>query len=366
MVDASPSPSLVCLSKRHRHHGDRAGYNQILRYLEPDFTVWALRSASGRVVHRISKPLLGRVTGSRWYGLSSMWGELRSVLAANRGPATIHVMYAEDLLGLLPQLLRQRPLATRGPVRTIATFHQPPKRITTLFRKLDVLDSLDGIIVLDPSNAAWFEARTSSPVHTLSLGIDTDYWSPGPQAPSPGPEAPDVDARPRILFVGIHLRDFDLLAEVIARNPDWHFDLVLPANVVGRFANAGPRVTTHTGISDDALRSLFRRTTAFFMPVLGASGSNSILQALACGAVIVTSDVPSFRALIGPNVGRLAPISNVDAHESALRSVIEAHSVQRQAWSRAARASALRFGLDRVAADHRAVYARLHAASTSA
>ena len=331
--------STIALTKRMAHHRARSGYNSMLRFLRPDSVVHANSSRAGRIVNGLSRRPLRPLTGSEWYGLACLWGELRAAIGARTvsRPAVVHVLYGEDLLFGLPHLLP-------ADVRLVATFHQPAERFRALVRNLDVVRRLDAVIVLDDRNREYFESLLPGRVHSLRLGVDTDYWSPGPRD----------DGRRRCIMVGTHLRDFELLGAVmrslIAEGFEW--DIVTVSPQVSRLP-VHPRVRIHRNITDLQLRELYRLADASLLPLRGASASNALLQSLACGTPVIATDVGGVRSYgeDSPAV-RLAPSADGDAHAEAIREVTKQPSLRS-----AARTDALRYDWSRVAADHERLFA---------
>lgn len=333
---------LIFLTKPMAHHGLRAGYNVLTRYVRPDHLIRVNTTRAGRLANGLTRRLFKRVTGIEWYGVGGLLGEASAAWLSRRGgPAVVHVLYGEDLLWALPRL-------TDPTTKVVATFHQPPARFEDLVRQPDHLRRLNAIIALDPTNAAHLEWLHPGRVHTLSLGIDDDYWSPGP----------DPRQR-RVLSVGSHLRDFDLLAEIIVacRHDDIAFDLVVPARRSASLRSL-PNATVHSNISDDALRNLYRRARVFLLPLLGASANNAVLQALACGVPVVATDLPGVKSYVPTAAGLFADPKSIHGHRDAVLRFMDDANRAREARS-AARIHVQTLSWRAVAEQHRALYARL-------
>ncbi len=333
-------PNLIVITKPMAHHGLRAGYNVLARYLEPDIVVRAAATPWGRTVNSVTRRGFRYLTGVEWYGAAGLLAEARAALHAGvrHAPTVIHVLYGEDLLWALPYL-------TGPQTRVVATFHQPPERFERLVRRLDHVRALDAVIALDPNNADRLESIAAGRVHTMTLGVDTDYWHPGP---SRHPR--------RVLFVGNHLRDFDLLSAVVQRLAPQGvtFDLVVPATRRDQL-RALPSTTLHTGIPDEALRTLYQDATLLFLPLRGGSANNAVMQALACGTPIVATDIPGLRSYVPASAGDFAPLGDVDAHLRAVLRLLEDPAAARSTQA-AARARGEQMGWAHVALRHRALY----------
>lgn len=340
----------IQISKRHAHHGDRAGYNLLTRHSPGCTQLWAPEGPNWRRINGLSRRLMRPLSGSTWFGLGGLLTELRAALqarAARPERVPIHCLYGEDLLGLLPLIrsLSQAPI--------VATFHQPPERIQALLSPQKLIGQLDAAIVLDASNAAFLEPYLPGRVHSLWLGVDTDFWKPGP------PQSPGTQGR--ILSVGGHLRDFALMRQVIQRlGPEgFQFDLVLPKARAEAFQGL-PGVRCHVGISDAALLALYQASDLHFLPLQAASANNALLQAMASGLVTVASRLPGLLSYLPETAGRFFEPGQPESAIAAIREVLASPEAQIQARE-AARNAALERSWPQLAARHEAIYRSLAA-----
>ncbi|MEM7676159.1 MAG: glycosyltransferase family 4 protein [Myxococcota bacterium] len=339
---------LVLLTKPMAHHGLRAGYNVLTRYLEPDHLLRVNATSAGRWVNGASRRLMRRWTGVEWYGAAGAWGEGRAAAlgrwySARDQRTVVHVMYGEDLLWALPRW-------TDPQTKVVATFHQPPERFDALVRRTEHLERLDGVIALDPSNAAALEPLSPGRVFTMTLGIDDQFWRP---APSPGPRDR------RVLFVGNHLRDFAVLESTVRHfaSRQVPFDLVVPARRQAEVSR-WPNVRVFCGIPDEQLRDLYRQAAAFYLPLTGGSANNAVLQAMACGLPVVATDLPGVRSYVPADAGVFAAPGRAEAHIEALHRLLEDDALAVGA-GRAAREQGRILGWRNVARRHRDLYERL-------
>ncbi len=334
---------LILVTKPMAHHGARAGYNVLPRYLAPDALIRANTTTWGRWVNGATRRVMMPLTGVEWYGAAGLMAEIRAAArgrwyAAKGHRVVVHVMYGEDLYWSVAR--------SSGPqVRVVATFHQPPSRFRSLVRRPHNLRHLDAVIALDPSNAFELERVHPGRVHTLALGVDDEYWRPGPERTGD-----------RVLFVGNHLRDFDVLREVIVglRDRAIAFDLVVPASRAASVRDL-PRTEVHSGISDGALRCLYQNASVLLLPLTGGSANNAVLQALACGTPIVATDLPGVRSYIPDAAGLFAPAGDADAHRRAVLRLLDDPALLTAAGA-AARAQGTKFSWRSVAERHRALY----------
>lgn len=93
-------------------------------------------------------------------------------------------------------------------------------------------------------------------------------------------------------------------------------------------------------VSDDELVQLYRGAAAYVDPTFYEGFGYGVLEAMACGAPVVASDVTSVPEIVG-DAGLLCPPHDVDAFAAALRRVLEddalAASLRERGLERAAR-----------------------------
>jgi glycosyltransferase involved in cell wall biosynthesis len=168
-------------------------------------------------------------------------------------------------------------------------------------------------------------------------GVDSEFFCPGT-----GP------FEPSILVVGRFLRDFALTAAAVLHmarlHPDWRFDFVVPAATWHgselESLRGLPAVRWHDRVDDAALRRLYRHSTCHLIPFQDCSANNAIVESLACGLPIVTSDRGGVRDYGAGSVYPLAAEHTVGALASQCERYV-AEPAWRAAVSGACRAFAV-------------------------
>ncbi|MGD0812833.1 MAG: glycosyltransferase family 4 protein [Verrucomicrobiota bacterium] len=125
-------------------------------------------------------------------------------------------------------------------------------------------------------------------------GVDADFFVPGPSRDQ---------TPPRIMYGGVHLRNEAMLARVVRRIterwPEVRFDFLVPPHRRNTAALAPllehPAVTWHAGLNDEQLRELYQKSKLLLLPMNPSGASTAVVEALACGLPLVTTDVGGIR-----------------------------------------------------------------------
>jgi glycosyltransferase involved in cell wall biosynthesis len=159
------------------------------------------------------------------------------------------------------------------------------------------LPVVDSIV---PPGKAWF----------VPHGVDTGFFTP--QAPR--------SAAPRVLSVGYNFRDFDTLrrsAEIILRAmPEASVRLIAPRALMRPGLDLGP-IELISGVSDERLLDEYRQAWVVLLPLIGSTANNSLLEAMASGTPIVTTDIGGVPDYLDSECGALCPPGDAQAHANA-------------------------------------------------
>lgn len=175
-------------------------------------------------------------------------------------------------------------------------------------------------------------------------------------------QAPPLHGRPHAVFVGRFSKDKDLLhlldawLAVVALRPDARLTLVgdggehqsVEAELRRLVTHSKPlaRTVTFTGWVEDVTPYL-ASSDVFVFPSLTEGMSNALLEACAWGRVVVASDIPANRAVLGDDHPLLFPTGDVDALSRKLLVAFENHPIAADARLRAL-ASAAGLSVDSV------------------
>lgn len=284
--------------------------------------------------------------GSPFYNSASAWAEYEVLLSLGKEHSDlVHILYVENNLGILASRLQEKK------THIIGTVHQPPSWWQAFHRNPEVLADLAGLIVVAYNQIEYFKQYIPADrIYFIPHGVDIDFFSPDLQ------NGPFLLSKPRCVFVGRWLRDFALLSKVINSvvqlNPCIQFDLLVPEKdrpvecmaILSQYE----QVHWHENLTDEALRNLYRRATLLFLPLADCTANNTILEAIACGLPIITTDVGGIRNYVSESFADILPS---DDHEGLLNAILRLLSSPAECEKRGAAAmvAAEKFSWKRVA-----------------
>ncbi len=194
-------------------------------------------------------------------------------------------------------------------------------------------------------------------------GIDVDDFHPSPEPPGP----PVVLLPSRMLwdkgvgeFVGaatLHRQSGGKATFVLVGDGDAGNPTSIPPRILNKWHNEG--AIEWWGRRED-MASVFSRSHIVALPSYREGLPRALLEAMACGRPIVTTDVPGCRDLVkGQANGLLVPVRDPKALAEALALLIMNPTLRKEMGSRAREIAVREFRVERVVSETMDLYHRL-------
>jgi glycosyltransferase involved in cell wall biosynthesis len=243
-----------------------------------------------------------------WYKLSDLTAEIRALKKTVRNQTDIiHYLDGEHSPQYLPGVLGSIRLKR---VKLVGTFHQPAELLPSLVIK-EVIAKLDSITLVSPEQVAFFEPLVPADrIRVILHGIDTDYFKP---------QTKSADGKKfTCITVGHYLRDFRAIRETAIkmqgyRNLEFCVVTAKPTGLEGM-----PNVTIHKNVTDARLLEIYQQANILFLPLMGATANNALLEGIACGLPVISTDLPSVRVYVPGEEAVLIKDNDPDALLAAI------------------------------------------------
>jgi glycosyltransferase involved in cell wall biosynthesis len=337
---------------RYQHWGARSGYTQFIRHLDPQRFGAVLHGASDsdtdlawlRPAWPLLHPLIRR-SRMPWYKLSDLNAELLAFASCLAGRTDIvHFLDGEHSAQFLPQFVRRARLSK---IRTIVTFHQPPQIARELVNG-DSLRWVDRVVLVSPSQLPFFMRYVPEDrLHVILHGVDIEFFRP------PGSRRDTSSFR--CITVGHWLREWNVLRQIVRALPAMTFDIVTG---VETDLSGLPNVHIHRGIDDAALAQLYRSVDALLLPLTDSTANNALLEGMASGLPVVTTDLPAVRTYLPVGGGVFVPDNSISAFVASLQLLRDDVSL-RHTMGSIARARAEELAWPRLVSEYEAIYTRV-------
>jgi len=278
-------------------HAGHSGYAQLTRYIDGrKFDIEEPPWISKIIPSFLKKRFVSR-SGLAWYGAPQFVMECNIILRMLKEKNKIfHFIYGENSFRYCGGFGR-----FRGHKR-IATYHLPPELFGQYVRYTGHLSRLDAIICVASYQVDFFARFVPKDrVVFIPHGIDTDFF-----------KSSDSKAKTErlCLFVGHMSRDFEVMREVarIVGSKDKRVKfLVVTRKEHFDYFRGIENVILKTGLNDEELLRSYQQATLLILPMRYCTANNSILEAMACGLPIITTDIGGIRDYLDDNCSLLLP-----------------------------------------------------------
>jgi glycosyltransferase involved in cell wall biosynthesis len=177
-------------------------------------------------------------------------------------------------------------------------------------------------------------------VHIIANGLDIDYFSPAPGVPERLLAGPVVRLGmvARLQPNKDHLTLIEAFDRLCAARPSLDSRLEIAGDGATRPALAAEiarrglegRVTLHGTLAAEGVRDLLRGLDIYVHATFGETMSNSIMQAMAVGLPIISSDVSGVTNMVTPGLGLLYPSRDAGALQIAISSWLDDPAAARE------------------------------------
>ena len=236
-----------------------------------------------------------------------------SRLAANPRQV-LHILYGDHHASLWAKY----PKAIQ--CRTLITLHQPRSQWTP--ESLSSLSTLRNVLFLYQKDISFFsEYMPHAQTSFIHYGTDTEFFRPA---------SPSAETQIRLLYNGVHLRNIAMLRRLLpaihSRFPEIQFDFLVPEHRRS-FSDFGdllthPAITWHAGLDDNRLLALYQSASILLLPMEDSGANSAVVEALACGLPIVTTDVGGIRDYGGGSLYPVVPNNDDVAMFAELEALI--------------------------------------------